>query len=152
VGLGCTACVIDGLTTPAFQTREVIRKRVRDGQGTDSRVMPFLSSQFGAPPLARRTLSMTEITHRDSISVLQIIGSRDFVLDIASPRGPPASKPRAAICAAPVAERQSLFQGPPVRLRSNAKPQPSRPSVEFCIADGTRHLLTQKWEDFGKYL
>jgi hypothetical protein len=140
VGLGGPAGVIDRLGAAALQFLQVVSDGLRHGIWAGSRVVALFAPDLRAPPFAGGLLRMAEIQYRYPISVLQIVRGSDFVLDVGSPSSPPAGKPRTAICPAPIAERQPLFDRAPVRFGLNWKPQPGGSAIQLRVANSARHL------------
>jgi hypothetical protein len=83
----------------------------------------LLVPQLGAPPYPCCLLCLPVIEHGDPVSVLQIVRGGNPVLGIATVGQSPPRKPSATLDVAPVAEREPLFEAPPVRLGADQEPQ-----------------------------
>src|SRR5262249_19056272 len=84
--------------------------------------------------------------------VLQIVAGADFALGIAPGGRTAPRKPRAALAAAAVAEREPLLEPAPIGLGADGEPQPSGAGFEVRVADGAVHCASpKKWGAFGEY-
>jgi len=80
-------------------------------------------------------LGLPVVENSQPIGVLQIVTGADFVLGIAAGRRPAPCEPSAALAAAAVAERETLFETAPIGLGADRKPQPGGAGLEVRVAD-----------------
>src|SRR5262245_3745485 len=112
MGFRDPAGMVHGLAATVLEFLQIIGDGVRDRLGAGSCVMALLVPQFGAPPCPCCLLCLPVIEHGDPVSVLQIVRGGNPVLGIATVGQSPPRKPSATLAAAPVAEREPLFEAP----------------------------------------
>src|SRR5262245_14894075 len=137
--VGSPAGVVDGSPAAPFQRFQIVGNRIRDGEGTGAGIVPFLPSQFGAPPVTRSLLRLPVVKDGVAIGVLGIVGGPEPHLSITAILRVPACNPSAAVRKASIAEMEADFESPEMGLGSNWQASPRRPRFEFRVANQAGH-------------